>query len=45
MFFRNILYFFACFGLERNPLLDIEDHYTEPEPPKSIKREDVEDMV
>lgn len=43
MFFRNILYFFACFGLERNPLLDIEDKYTEP--PKSSKREDVEDMV
>jgi hypothetical protein len=43
MFFRNILYFFACFGLERNPLLDIEDKYTEPS--NSSKREDVEDMV
>jgi hypothetical protein len=43
MFFRNILYFFACFGLERSPLLDIEDKYTELS--KSLKREYVEDLV
>jgi hypothetical protein len=43
MFFRNILYFFACLGLEKNPLLDIEDKYTEPS--KTMKREDVENMV